>query len=622
MSKERIKPIQFAKAYIIPSSEDMVLSAEQKQSMIDLFESEVSKYNSGQLVTGKIILIDSNGVLVDIKYKSNGIIPLYEFSEQEMREIAVGKDLEVIIDELENVNGDVVLSYENAKTVRAWDRITKLFEEGKPVEGVVTHKVKGGLSVDVGVPAFLPGSQVDLYRVTDFDNFVGKTIIAEIVKLNKKRGNIIISCRKYLSECRDKSRKQILDTIEVDKVIMGTVKNITNYGVFIDVGGVDGLLHITDMTWGRISHPSELVKIGENVTVKVLSIDKDNSKISLGMKQLGDNPWQDIDKMIQVGSIIKGHVASIADYGLFVEIRRGVEGLVHISEISWTDRISNLKDRFKVGEEIEVLVASLDIENRRMSLSIKQLSKDPWTTIKENYKKEDRIKGKITNIADFGIFVQIIPGVDGLVHVSDLSWTEHIAHPSDLYKQGQEVEAVILSVDEDHKKVALGIKQLSLDPWKSIEKDMPVGSRVMGTVTKIGNYGAFVKLSNKVEGLIYNSDLEQRKESPVEVGQTYELRVVNINAGERKIGLSLKLEETKEEQQHYQAPAPKQQKPQQQQPKKKAPKVEEDDYVDQKASMAPRMKSSLQIELEKHAARQQDESYGEEKENKKKKSKK
>ncbi len=616
MSKERIKPIQFAKAYITPSMDDMVLSAEQKQSMIDLFEGEVSKYNSGQLVTGKIIMIDANGVLVDIKYKSNGIIPLYEFSEQEMKDIAVGKDLEVIIDELENVNGDVVLSYENAKTVRAWDRITKLFEEGKPVEGVVTHKVKGGLSVDVGVPAFLPGSQVDLYRVTDFDNFVGKTIIAEIVKLNKKRGNIIISCRKYLSECRDKSRKQILDTIDVDKVIMGTVKNITNYGVFIDVGGVDGLLHITDMTWGRISHPSELVKIGENVTVKVLSVDKDNSKISLGMKQLGDNPWQDIDKIIHVGSIIKGHVASIADYGLFVEIRRGVEGLVHISEISWTDRISNLKDRFKVGEEIEVLVASLDIENRRMSLSIKQLSKDPWTTIKENYKKDDRIKGKITNIADFGIFVQIVPGVDGLVHVSDLSWTEHIAHPSDLYKQGQEVEAVILSVDEDHKKVALGIKQLSLDPWKSIEKDMPVGSRVMGTITKIGNYGAFVKLSNKVEGLIYNSDLEQRKDNPVEVGQTHELRVVNINAGERKIGLSLKLEETKDEQTHHQAPAVKQQ------PKKKAQKVEENDYVDQKVSAAPRMKSSLQIELEKHAARQQDESHDEAKDSKKKKSKK
>ena len=579
MSKERIRPSQFAHAWIIGFDADSELSEAQKQSMQELYDNEVSKYTGGQLVVGKVLNIDSDGVLVDIKYKSNGIIPLYEFSEQEIKNLKVGQDIEVIIDELENVNGDVVLSYENAKAVRAWDRITKLFEENKPVEGVVTHKVKGGLSVDIGVPAFLPGSQVDLYRVTDFDAFVGKKLVAEIVKLNKKRGNVIISCRKYLSECRDKSRKQILDNIEVGQVIMGSVKNITNYGVFIDVGGVDGLLHITDMTWGRI---------GDNVTVKVLSIDKDNNKISLGMKQLGDNPWQDIEKQIHVGSIVKGHIASIADYGLFVEIRKGVEGLVHISEISWTDRINNLKDRFKVGEEIEVLVVSLDIENRRMSLSIKQLSKDPWSTVLETYKKDDQIKGKITNIADFGIFVQIIPGVDGLVHVSDLSWTEHIAHPSDLYKVGQEVEAVILSIDEEHKKVALGIKQLSQDPWKTVEKEMPVGSIVTGTITKIGNYGAFVKLSNKVEGLIYNSELEQEKENPAEVGQTRELRVININPSERKIGLSLKLEESKEEQVAAEKP------------KKKAKQVEAVDRM----PAAPKMKSALQIELEKHAARQ------------------
>lgn len=619
MAKERIKPSQFAQAWIVGLDSDAQLSAEQKQSMQDLYDSEVAKYSSGQLVTGRVLNVDGDGVLVDIKYKSNGIVPLFEFSEQEIKDLKVGQDIEVIIDELENIQGDVVLSYENAKTVRAWDRITKLFEDNKPVEGVVTHKVKGGLSVDIGVPAFLPGSQVDLYRVTDFDAFVGKKIVAEIVKLNKKRGNVIISCRKYLSECRDKSRKQILDTIDAGQVIMGTVKNITNYGVFIDVGGVDGLLHITDMTWGRISHPSELVKIGDNVTVKVLSIDKDNNKISLGMKQLGDNPWQDIDKQIRVGSIIKGHIASIADYGLFVEIKKGVEGLVHISEISWTDRINNLKDRFKVGELIEVLVVSLDIENRRMSLSIKQLTKDPWSTVLEIHKKDDRIKGKITNIADFGIFVQIIPGVDGLVHVSDLSWTEHIAHPSDLYKVGQEVEAVILSVDEEHKKVALGIKQLSMDPWKSIEKDMPIGSRVSGVVTKIGNYGAFVKLSNKVEGLVYNSELDQQKENPVEVGQTRELRVVNINASERKIGLSLKLEESKEEQQA--APVEK--------PKKKQQKPVETETVERAssastsaASNAPKMKSALQIELEKHVARQQGDYVEDESQEKKKKSKK
>lgn len=611
MAKERIKPSQFAKAWIIGLDTDALLSAEQKQSMQELYDGEVAKYSTGQLVTGKVLAIDGDGVLVDIKYKSNGIVSLFEFSEQELKNLKIGQDIEVIIDELENINGDVVLSYENAKTVRAWDRVTKLFEENKPVEGIVTHKVKGGLSVDIGVPAFLPGSQVDLYRVVDFDSFVGKKIVAEIVKLNKKRGNVIISCRKYLSECRDKSRKQILDTIEAGQVIMGTVKNITNYGVFIDVGGVDGLLHITDMTWGRISHPSEMVKIGENVTVKILSIDKDNNKISLGMKQLGDNPWQDVEKQVRIGSIIKGHIASIADYGLFVEIRKGVEGLVHISEISWTDRINNLKDRFKVGEEIEVLVVSLDVDNRRMSLSIKQLAKDPWSTVLETYKKDDRIKGKITNIADFGIFVQIIPGVDGLVHVSDLSWTEHIAHPSDLYKVGQEIEAVILSIDEEHKKVALGIKQLALDPWKTIEKDMPVGSRISGVVTKIGNYGAFVKLSNKVEGLIYNSELDQQKENPVEVGQTRELRVVNINAGERKIGLSLKLEESKDD-----VVVEKPKKKQQQK------SVESESAERVAASAAPKMKSALQIELEKHAARQSEGQEVADTQEKKKKAKK
>ena len=587
MSKERIKPSQFAQANLV-AVEDFELSAEQVKAMEELFEGEGSKYRTGQLVQGKILSVDSDGVLVDISYKSNGIIPLYEFTEHEIKELEVGSDLEVIIDELENVYGDVVLSYENAKAMRAWDRVTKLFEDGEPVEGVVTHKVKGGLNVDVGVPAFLPGSQVDLYRVTDFDSFVGQTITADIIKLNKRRGNIIISRRKHLSERRDESRKQILDTLEVDKVLQGVVKNITNYGVFIDVGGVDGLLHITDMTWGRISHPSEIVKIGDTVTVRVLSVDKDNNKISLGMKQLGDNPWQGIDKEIQVGSVVKGAIASIADYGLFVEIKKGVEGLVHISEISWTDRISDLKNRYQVGEEIEVLVVSLDVENRRMSLSIKQLNKDPWSTIKEEYKEGNTIKGKITNIADFGVFVQIVPGVDGLVHVSDVSWTEHIAHPGDLYKVGDEVEAVILSLNEESKKIALSIKHLAEDPWKTIEQDYPVGSVVDATVTKVGGHGAFVKLPNKVEGLVYNSDIEAHQEDPVEIGQTRKLRVVSINAAERKMGLSLKLEADKKEM-IQEAP-------------KRSAKAEA--KADRKVSSEPKMKSALQIELEKHAAKQ------------------
>lgn len=590
MAKERIKPSQFAHADLIVSEEGLELSAEQLKSMEELFEGEGSKYRTGQLVTGKVLSVDSDGVLVDINYKSNGMIPLYEFSEHELKEVQAGSDLEVIIDDLENVYGDVVLSYENAKAMRAWDRITKLFEDGEPVEGVVTHKVKGGLSVDVGVPAFLPGSQVDLYRVTDFDSFVGQTITADIIKLNKKRGNIIISRRKHLSERREESRKQVLDTLDLHKVIQGVVKNITNYGVFIDVGGVDGLLHITDMTWGRIAHPSELVKIGDTVTVKVLSIDKDNNKISLGMKQLGDNPWEGLDKEFQVGSITKGTIASIADYGLFVEVKKGVEGLVHISEISWTDRISDLKDRYKVGQELEVLIVSLDVENRRMSLSVKQLNKDPWSQIKEAYNEGDKIQGKITNIADFGVFVQIIPGVDGLVHVSDLSWTEHIAHPSDIYKVGDEVEASVLSINEENKKIALSVKHLTQDPWATIEQEYPVGSKVQAEVTKISARGAFVKLPNKVEGLVYKSDLDSFDGDTVEVGQTRELRVVNVNVDERKIGLSLKLEEDKREAKAEERPRA-----------RKSPRSESGA---ERKSSAPTMKSALQIELEKHAAKQ------------------
>lgn len=597
MAKERIKPSQFAQATLI-AQDNFVPTAEQIKSMEELFAGEESKYRTGQLVQGKVLSVDSDGVVVDISYKSNGVIPLYEFSENEIKEVKAGSDLEVIIDDLENVYGDVVLSYENAKAMRAWDRVTKLFEDGEPVEGVVTHKVKGGLSVDVGVPAFLPGSQVDLYRVTDFDSFVGQTITADIIKLNKRRGNIIISRRKHLSERRDESRKQILDTLEVDKVLQGVVKNITNYGVFIDVGGVDGLLHITDMTWGRISHPSEIVKIGETVTVRVLSVDKDNNKISLGMKQLGDNPWQGVEDEIKVGSTVSGKIASIADYGLFVEIRKGVEGLVHISEISWTDRISDLKNRYSVGQDIEVLVVSLDVANRRMSLSVKQLNKDPWSTIKETYKESDTIKGKITNIADFGVFVQIIPGVDGLVHVSDVSWTEHIAHPSDLYKVGDEVEASILSLNEDSKKIALSIKHLTQDPWKTIEQEYPVGSKVEGTITKIGGHGAFVKLPNKIEGLVYNSDIEAYQGEPLKIGDTKELRVVNINAAERKMGLSLRTEQPARDE----SPAP----------RKKAARSEAKS-AKRTSSEEPKMKSALQMELERHAALQKSDKKDEDK---------
>lgn len=599
MSKEVIRPSQFAHVDVIATQDDHVLSlnAQQQQELAHLYEGIFETLRPGKLVTGTIIKKDSDGFLIDIEYKSDGLIPRYEFSDAEIKNFKVGDKIEVMLDQLESMGGNVILSYEKAKALKAWETVTKLFEENKPVEGLVTHKVKGGLNVDIGIPAFLPGSQIDLQRVTDFDRYVGQTIAASVIKINKKRGNVIISRRKYLSDQRSDTRKKILDTLSEGQIIQGVVKNITNYGVFIDIGGVDGLLHITDMTWGRISHPSELVKIGDTIAVKVLSFDKDNEKISLGLKQLTENPWEKISNSLTVGSRVKGVISSITDYGLFVEIAKGIEGLVHISEISWTDRISDLSKKFKVGEPIEVLIVSMDKENRRMSLSIKQLEKNPWETIDKQFHVGQKIKGTISNITDFGIFVQLMPGIDGLVHISDLSWTEHISHPSDLYKRGQEVEAVILGIDKENKKVSLGIKQLTQDPWETIEQEYPVGKIVDGEVSKITNFGAFVKLPTGIEGLVHISELSdqpvEKVEDVLKVGQKAQFRVINVNKNERKLGLSLRLEARKDERKEA-TDANKQVK------KEKAPKAQQ--------APAAKPKSQFQMELEKHAARGKSES--------------
>ncbi len=605
MSKELIRSSQFAHADMasLVQAEEVSLNQEQLEELSNLYEGIFDTLNPGKLVTGKVVRVDSDGVLVDINYKSDGLIPRYEFSEGDMKKIHPGDTIEVILDELESMEGNVVLSYEKAKALKAWEQVTKLFEENKPIEGIVTHKVKGGLNVDVGIPAFLPGSQIDLQRVLDFDQYVGQTIVANILKLNKKRGNIIISRRKYLSEQRSEVRKQVLDTLKEGQVIQGQVKNITNYGAFIDIGGVDGLLHITDMTWGRIAHPSEMLKIGQTITVKVLSFDKNNEKISLGLKQLSDNPWQKVADTIKVGDKIKGKISSITDYGLFVEIQRGVEGLVHISEVSWTDRINDLHTKFRVGQEIEVVVVSLDVANRRMSLSIKQLDKNPWDSVNEQFKVGQKIKGIISNITDFGIFVQLLPGIDGLVHISDLSWTEHINHPTDIYKKGDEVEAVVLGIDKENKKISLGIKQLSQDPWEKIEQEYKVGSIVEGEVSKITNFGAFVKLPIGVEGLVHISELADHNvdkvESVLKVGQVAQFRVINVNKADRKLGLSLKLQPSaKDEKREVRPAAPKKEAASTSNRREKAPKEMTTSTSEGKG------KSLLQLELEKHAARQ------------------
>lgn len=607
MSKEVIRPNQFAAVKIAATLDesDLQLNPQQIADLKSLYETTIGTFQPGKPVKGTIVRIDSDGVLVDIKYKSDGLIARYEFSDHELKKFTPGSEIEVILDQLENTEGNVILSYEKAKAMRAWDEIMKLFEENKPVEGTVTHKVKGGLSVDIGIPAFLPGSQIDLQRVTDFDRFVGQVIQAAIIKVNKKRGNVIISRRKYLNEQRSEVRKKILDTLSENQVIRGTVKNITNYGVFIDIGGVDGLLHITDMTWGRISHPSELVKIGESISVKVLSFDKDNEKISLGLKQLTENPWDKVAEALKVGSKIRGKISSITDYGLFVEIQKGIEGLVHISEVSWTDRINDLASKFKVGQDIDVLVVSMDKENRRMSLSIKQLEKNPWESVAEQFKIGQKIKGTISNITDFGIFVQLMPGIDGLVHISDLSWTEHIDHPTDIYQKGQEVEAVILGIDKDSKKISLGIKQLSQDPWETIEQHYPVGSIVDGVVSKTTNFGAFIKLPIGIEGLVHISELSDQQVDKVEdvlkVGQKAQFRVLNVSKQDRKLGLSMKLTPTVREER---APKSEETEARARAPKKEK-KAESFTPQPQQAQL-PKNKSQFQMALEQHAARKDD----------------
>ena len=595
MAKELIRPEQFCTVKIKTNIEPSLLqlNEELQRELDSLYKGAVETFQLGKLITGTIIAIEDNGVLVDIKYKSRGLVPRYEFGDYELKRLQPGDEIEVILDQLEDADGRIVLSYEKAKEMRAWDAVTKLFEEGAPAEGVVTHKVKGGLNVDIGIPAFLPGSQIDLQRVTDFDQYVGQTIKACILKLNKKRGNVIISRRKYLHDQRSEDRKKILETLTEGQVIQGVVKNITNYGVFIDIGGVDGLLHITDMTWGRVAHPSEMVRIGETIAVKVLSFDKNNEKISLGLKQLQTNPWDQISPDIAVGKKTKGRISSITDYGLFIEVAPEVEGLVHISEISWTDRITDLNRLYKVGEEIEVLVVSLDKENRRMSLSVKQLGKNPWETVNEQFKPGQIIKGKISNITDFGIFVQLLPGIDGLVHISDLSWTEHIEHPSDRYKAGQEVEATVLGIDKENKKISLGIKQLTVDPWEKVAEQYPVGSIVDGEISKITNFGAFVRLPNHIEGLMHNTVLAQEQGKKAEefftVGQKAQFRIVNINKEKKqepKKAEPKKAEPKKEKSEATRAAQPKQ-------PSKVATKREKREEPQQQ-----KVRGSLQIALE------------------------
>src|SRR5215475_541283 len=504
-------------------------------------EGTTSDVEEGEVVRGRVVHIGTSEVLVDVGYKSEGAIPIEEFRGLLPR---VGEDIEVFLEAKEDSEGLIVLSKDKADKIKVWDAITRAYEKGAPVEGRVVEVVKGGLAVDVGVKAFLPGSQVDLRPIKNLGSLVGQGIRAKVIKLNRRRGNVVLSRRTVLEEEREEKKKHTLEVLSEGMVLTGTVKNITDYGAFIDLGGIDGLLHVTDMSWGRIGHPSEIFQIGDQVEVVVLHFDPVTGRVSLGYKQKSSDPWAVVDDRYPVGAKVQGRVVSLTNYGAFVELEPGVEGLVHVSEMSWTRRVRHPSKLVNVGDTVDVMVLDVNKATKRISLGMKQVEADPWATIDERYKPGERIEGKVRNLTDFGAFVELEPGVDGLLHISDMSWTRNIGHPSEILKKGQSVETQILNVDRENKRISLGLKQIQPDPWETVSQRYPMGSRVTGKVVRLTDFGAFVELEAGVDGLLHVSQMSNRPiASPadlVNVGDELTLMVIRVDPHERRIGLSLK----------------------------------------------------------------------------------
>lgn len=498
----------------------------------------------GSIVNGTVVRFTDDAVIIDIGHKSEGEVPKAEFLKDGQLTVKPGDVVEVYLDSFEDNDGEMVLSRERAEMLRAWDRISEAYEKNEIVEGSVVARVKGGLSVDIGVKAFLPGSQVDLRPVRNLDKLIGVKLQFKIIKFNKKRGNIVLSRRVLLEQDREKLRSETLGNLRESAILKGIVKNITDYGAFIDLGGIDGLLHITDMSWGRINHPSQMFEVGQEIEVKVLSYDESRQRVSLGYKQLQADPWLTVSDKYPVETRTKGIVVSLTDYGAFVELEQGVEGLIHISEMSWSKRIKHPSKVVQVGDEVEVVVLAVDTENRRISLGMKQIEPNPWDIVREKYQVGDVIRGKIRNITDFGIFVGIEDGIDGLIHISDISWTDRISHPGDIFKKGDEVEAKVLQIDTENERFSLGIKQLTDDPYVKAAAELRPGSQGKGTVTKIADFGAFVELQPGVEGLIHVSELADepvdKPEKVVKEGDEVEFIILASDSDERRFSLSRK----------------------------------------------------------------------------------
>ncbi len=500
-------------------------------------------HQPGSILTGHVVDVIGNDVVIEVGLKSEGMVDINEFDD--LDEVKPGMEVEVFLDAVESDSGLVELSKRKADRIRGWQRILDNNDEGDVITGRVTRKIKGGLLVDIGVPAFLPGSQVDIRRPSDIGEYIGKEIEAKILKIDKDRRNIVVSRRRLIEEQRNEAKAKLMAEIEENQWRKGVVKNIADFGAFVDLGGIDGLLHITDMSWGRISHPSEMVDIDQELEVVILNVDRDKEKIALGLKQKTPSPWENVEQRYPVGSKVKGEAVNIMSYGAFVKLEEGLEGLVHISEMSWTRRVNHPSELVNVGDEVEVVVLEIDKDKQEISLGMKQAETNPWTVVKDKYPPGTVITGTVRNMTNFGAFVEIEEGIDGLLHVSDLSWTRKIGHPSEMLKKGQELQCVVLAVDEEKMRVALGLKQLTEDPWlRQIPEHYLPGQIVQGKATKITNFGVFVELEPGLEGLLHVSELADHKvENPkdvVKVGEDVEVKILRVDTDDRKIGLSLK----------------------------------------------------------------------------------
>lgn len=513
-------------------------------SMNDLLATEQkSEFVENSIVPGKIVEKRNDGALVDIGYKAEGFIPAAEF--RNWADVKVGDEVDVYLEEIENENSMPGISLQKANFIKSWNKITSEYGEGSVIKGLMKHRVKGGIIIDLnGVEAFLPGSQIDIGPVKNMDDFIGKEYEFKILKINQDRRNIVVSRRELLEASRKDRRAQLLKDMEVNQIRKGIVKNITDFGAFIDLGGIDGLLHITDMSWGRISHPSEMLELGQEVEVMILDIDYDKERVSLGLKRKTKNPWDEVETKYPVGSTVKGRIVNIMPYGAFVEIEQGVEGLIHVSEMSWTKRVTKAGDIVSVGEEVEAVVLDIDKEGKKISLGLRQKTRNPWEVLAEKYPAGSRIKGKVRNMTSYGAFVEIENDIDGMIHVSDMSWTRKINNPNEMLKVGDEVEAVILDIDPQQQRISLGLKQIEEDPWANINDLYKIGDVVTGKVTKITTFGAFIELTHKIDGLVHISQISKDRVEKVKdklsLGQEIEARVIKIDRDERRIGLSIK----------------------------------------------------------------------------------